>query len=105
MNEKPNIEETVPGRLDELRQSVDARFRAGDERMGRIEVDLAENTTTTNRIDANTAGLLEWFKAFEGAFKLLNGLGKLAKPLSYIGAAMAAIGGAWVAFRNGIGPK
>lgn len=56
MNEKPNMEETVPGRLDELRQSVDARFRAGDERMGRIEVDLAENTATTNRIDANSGG-------------------------------------------------
>lgn len=97
--------ETIPGQLESLSQSVDARFKAGDERMGRIEASLKTNTEATQRIDTNTGVLLEWLQAFEGAFKLLNGLGKLAKPVGIIAGALSAIGGAWLLFKNGGAPR
>lgn len=97
--------ETVPGQLEDLKQSVDARFKAGDERMGRIEASLKTNTEATQRIDTNTGVLLEWLQAFEGAFKLLNGLGKLAKPVGIIAAAASAIVGTWALFKSGGTPR
>lgn len=98
-------DETIPGQLDDFRETVDARFKAGDDRMGRIEADLKTNTAATARIDTNTAVLLEWLQAFEGAFKLLNGLGKLAKPVAVIAGAATAVGGAWLFFKSGGAPR
>jgi hypothetical protein len=93
-------DETTPGQLDEINRRLDN----GDERMKRIEDNLATNTAATKRIEAGMSGLpelLEWSRAFEGAFKVLNGIGKLAKPVTYIAGACAAIAGAWIAFKGG----
>lgn len=89
--------------LDELREAM----RAGDDRMTRIEDnasslrgDLNENTKATQEVADNTAQLVEIFKAFEGAIKVLNWLGKLAKPMAYIVSLCTALMGAWVAWRS-----
>ena len=65
-----------------------------------MQKSLAENTASTKRIEASIADLVGWFTAFEGAYKVLNGIGKLAKPMVYILGVMAAISGAWVAVKG-----
>ena len=62
---------------------------------------LAENTTLTKATADNTQDLVEFFTAFKGAFKVLDYVGKLAKPLGYILAVGTAIAGLWTTFKAG----
>ena len=84
--------------LPAVARTIAARFDDGDERMGRIEgdvaavrADLAQNTRATQSVAASTADLVEFFEAMRGAFKVLNWIGKLAKPLGAITALCAAL--------------
>lgn len=84
--------------LPAVARTIAARFDEGSERMGRIEGDVAavraelqDNTRTTNQLAASTADLVEFFEAMRGAFKVLNWIGKLAKPLGAIAALGAAV--------------
>jgi hypothetical protein len=93
---------TVPGTL-----SIRARLDAGDQRMGRIEGDvaavreeLAENTRATKEVASNTAELVELFQSFKGAIKVLNWFGKLAKPMAYIVGLGTALLGFWTALKG-----
>ena len=93
---------TVPGAL-----GIRARLDAGDQRMGRIEGDvaavreeLAENTRATKEVASNTAELVELFQSFKGAIKVLNWFGKLAKPIAYIVGLGTALLGFWTALKG-----
>ena len=91
------------------------RLDVGDERMSRIESDLvlvgenlAQNTTMTKHAAVmaeataeNTRDLVEFFTAFKGAFRVLEYIGKLAKPLGYIAAVGTAVTGLWATFKGG----
>lgn len=46
-------------------------------------------------IDNNTKGLVVAFNAAQGAFTVLEFLGKLAKPLLWLAGAVALIGTVW----------
>ena len=83
-------------------QALSDRLNAGDERMTRIEGDLAKNTALTQQLAVNTAEIVAFFTAVKGAFKVLDWIGKLAKPIGAIAATVASIAGAWAVFR---GPK
>jgi hypothetical protein len=48
-----------------------------------------------DRIDRNTEGVVAAFQAASGAFLVLETLGKLAKPILYIGAVCVAAGIYW----------
>lgn len=79
---------------------VDDQMLAGDERMTRIEAGLTENTVATQQVADNTKDLVELFQAMKGALKVLNWLGKLAKPMAYIiGLGTAALG-FWTALKG-----
>jgi hypothetical protein len=41
---------------------------------------------------------MEWLRAFQGVFKVLNMVGSVAKPLGYIAAAIGAVASAWYVF-------
>lgn len=84
--------------------SITARLDAGDARMTRIEQDLAENTLATQEVAANTSELVSILNALKGAFKVLEFIGKLAKPIGYIVSLGAAVAGVWVAIKTG-GPR
>lgn len=74
-------------------QDIRRQLGDGAERMARIEDGLAANTAATEAIRVSTAELVEVFRAMQGAFKVLNWLGRLARPMSYIVAlAVAGIG-------------
>lgn len=102
---------TIPDQLD----TIAGQFSAGNDRMKRIEEGqvlhdrrlkrmedgLLENTAATARVEKNTAEMVAFFESVQGAFRLFDMLGKLAKPVGYIAAAVAAIGGAWIAIKGG----
>ena len=66
---------------------------------------LKENTDATNAIKADTAELLEAFRSFKGAMKVLEWIGKAAKPLGYIAGFCASMYAFWTAVKSGVIPK
>jgi hypothetical protein len=60
-----------------------------------------ENTEAIKRIAEDTRGIVEMFSALEGGFKVLSGIGRLAKPIFYIASATGAILGVWAAIKAG----
>lgn len=92
---------TMEQRLNEMETDVLERFQAGSNRMDAIEKKLDENTAATSRVEANTQELVEFFNSVKGAFRVLEALGKLAKPLAYITMFLGACTGVWLAFKNG----
>ena len=79
-------------------QQVNKRFNQGSERMAAIERDLKVATQELHERNQQMAELLEFFTAMKGAFKVLNWVGKVAKPL----AAIVMLGGACVGFWTAI---
>lgn len=75
------------------------------DRVGHLEKGLEENTAATKRIETNTSEIIDMFDSFKGAMRVLEGIGKLAKPLGYIFGVGAAIASIWAAIKTGIGPK
>lgn len=53
-----------------------------------------------DRIETNTQGVVKAFEAAQGAFIVLEWLGKLAKPILFIGACITAISVAWTNFKS-----
>lgn len=70
-------------------------------RLEKLEKGLAENTAATGRIETNTAAIVEAFKSLQGAMNVLQTLGRVARPLSYIGMAGSALVGLFYAVKGG----
>lgn len=86
-------------------QSIRARLATGDETMASLRADLAENTSATIRTESNTAEIVEFFTAMKGAFKVLNWIGALAKPITALVALAAVTWGAFLTIKTGAPPK
>ena len=82
-------------------QQVNKRFNQGSERMAAIERDLKVATQELHERNQQMAELLEFFTAMKGAFKVLNWVGKVAKPLAYIVMLGGACVGFWTAVKAG----
>ena len=112
-------EPTMPRTPEEFNDYVAKELRAGDKRMDEIvktiaaiqieqasaKVLLAENTETIKEIKTDTADMLEVFESWKGAMRVMEMIGKLAKPLGYIAALIASVVGIWAAIKSGISPK
>lgn len=48
-----------------------------------------------DKIETNTAGMVDAFQAAQGAFTVLEWLAKIAKPMLVVGAFLAAIAATW----------
>ncbi|MEG0148807.1 MAG: hypothetical protein RR701_05440 [Comamonas sp.] len=83
------------------RQQINERFDKGSERMATIERDLKEVTQELQERNQQMAELLEFFTAMKGAFKVLNWVGKVAKPLAAIVMLGGACVGFWTAIKGG----
>ena len=81
-------------------QDIRRQLGDGAARMTRIEDGLAENTAATEAIRVSTAELVEVFRAMQGALKVLDWLGRLARPMSYIVALAAAAVGLWSSIKG-----
>lgn len=80
---------------------INERLDKGSERMSAIERDLKavahglhQDRQELQELKQQLAEMLEFFTAMKGAFKVLNWVGKIAKPL----AAIVMLGGACVGF-------
>lgn len=67
-------------------------------RVTNIEQIQVGHLAQSNAIKADTEELLSTFNALKGAWVVLNAIGKLAKPLTFI----AGLFGAWYALKGGV---
>lgn len=77
------------------------KLHAWAARMEMLEKGLADNTAATQRIETNTAAIVEAFESLRGAMNVLQTLGRVARPLSYIGMAASAFVGLFYAVKGG----
>ncbi len=87
------------------RAKVDQRLDDGSATMRKLSAELKANTETTNQVQANTSEVVDLLRSFQGAFRVLNMIGKLAKPLGYIAMAASACLAFWAALKGGMPPK
>ena len=80
---------------------IEARLESGERRMDGLDAAIKENTAITEGIKADTAEIVDFFSSMKGAFHVLNWIGALAKPLSYIAMLASAVGGVFVLFKGG----
>lgn len=86
---------------DEAEFHLLERLHGWAARMDKLERGLAENTAATARVETNTAAIVEAFESLRGAMNVLQGIGKIARPLSYIAMAGSAIVGLFYAVKGG----
>lgn len=89
--------------------NIDAAIQNLNARVAQMEHDLAANAQTTTRntelieqIGRNTQDIVDTFQALAGGFRVLQGVGRLAKPLACIIGLVTAIltaGSAWRGFK------
>lgn len=63
---------------------------------------IAELCEMIKRIEADTAGIVDVFQSLNGAFKVLHCIGKLARPIGWIAAAVTAVVAAWASIKHGV---
>lgn len=86
---------------------TDAFVKSLHARVVQMEQDMASNADATARntdsieqIRRNTQDIVDTFQALAGGFKVLQGLGRLAKPLAYIVGLVTAMITAYSAWRG-----
>jgi hypothetical protein len=91
--------------------TIRQRLDQGELRMGNIESSLqdakaalAENTAVTQRVETNTAGLVELQNDLTSLMRLVRTAARVLRPLGWIAAAMAAFAGLWTAIKTGLHP-
>lgn len=87
------------------RAKVEQRLDDGAATMRTLQEGLQKNTEATERVEGNTSEVVDLLRSFQGAFKVLNMIGKLAKPLGYIVMACSAVLALWHALNGGAPPK
>ena len=86
---------------EEWKEDVEKQLEEGKSRMSAIEKELEKNTALTKKVHENTADLIATFESVKGAFRTLEMLGSLAKPLTYITMFVGAIAGLWYTIKGG----
>ncbi len=89
------------------RDTIDRRLDKGAQRMGRIESDLAamrsrleSNAAIMQKVLDSTAEIVEFFASMRGAMRVLDWIGKLARPVAGIVGLCAALVALWTAIRG-----
>lgn len=109
----------MPRTQDGFNDYVAAELRTADLRMDElvgkvnaIEKDqaaakalLKENTEAINAIKADTADMLATFESWRGAMRVLEAIGKFAKPVGYIVGMFASVAAFYTAIKSGVGTK
>lgn len=77
------------------------RLVDGDQRMNNIEADGAATRKDLHELRGKISDLIEFFDAMRGAFRVLNWIGSLARPVAAIVGLFVALAGAWAVVRGG----
>lgn len=86
------------------RAAVEARLDAGSEKMRALGEDLKANTIATLQVREDTSEVVSLLRSLQGAFRVFNMIGKLAKPLAAIIGLVAAGMGLYYTLKNGAPP-
>ena len=70
--------------------------------LAQLKTDLAANTKLTVEVRDQTKEMVEFYGSMRGAFKVLNMIGKLAKPISAIMVLIVAVVGVWDAVKAAV---
>lgn len=89
----------------EWRATVDRRLDDGSDTMHNLRKDIAANTAMTKGIQEDTSELVDLLRSFKGALKVLDALGRLARPLGYIVALVGGVMGLVAFIKGGVSPK
>jgi len=89
----------APPASSEFEKYVLDQLQRGERRMNEMQAEMNENTKLTKQTHSDTAAIVTAFQAASGAFKVLEFVGKVAKPLLWILGGMFALGYLWSEFR------
>lgn len=64
-------------------------------RVDKLEQHMKTNMAKIDRIERNTKDIVDTFAALSGGFKVLQGIGRFAKPVGYIAAALTGCLAMW----------
>ena len=92
---------TADLRMDELVGKVNAI----EKDQAAAKALLKENTEAINAIKSDTADMLATFESWRGAMRVLEAIGKFAKPVSYIIGMLASAAAFYTALKSGVGTK
>ena len=92
---------TADLRMDELVGKVNAI----EQDQAAAKALLKENTEAINAIKSDTADMLATFESWRGAMRVLEAIGKLAKPVGYIVGMFASVAAFYTALKSGVGTK
>ena len=92
---------TADLRMDELVGKVNAI----EQDQAAAKALLKENTEAINAIKSDTADMLATFESWRGAMRVLEAIGRLARPVSYIVGLVASIAAFYTAVKSGVGTK
>lgn len=89
------------------RDTIDRRLDKGAQRMGRIEGDLAamrtkleSNAESMQKVLDSTTEIVSFFDSMRGAMRVLDWIGKLARPVAGVVGLCAALVALWSAVRG-----
>ena len=92
---------TADQRMDELVGKVNAI----EKDQAAAKALLKENTEAINAIKSDTADMLATFESWRGAMRVLEAIGKFAKPVGYIVGMFASVAAFYTALKSGVGTK
>lgn len=78
-----------------------AEFEAMARRQEASEQAIRDMREDIRQIRSDTSGIVEFFDSATGAFKVLNWIGKAARPLGWIAATCTAVAVAWSKLKGG----
>lgn len=87
-------DERILALIEAVRQHTE-RLANGDVAIKQLSDDLAKNTAATQRIEKSTADIVTFFQSVQGAFRVLEWIGKAARPVASITALGVAFWSAW----------
>lgn len=86
--DSPNIQ-TILEDVEQLKSSVK-----------KLEAGLAKNTALTEQVASNTSDVVDAFRAASGAFKVLEYIGKAARPMFWLISVVAGGTALWTSIKN-----
>ena len=86
--DSPNIQ-TILEDVEQLKSSVK-----------KLEAGLAKNTALTEQVASNTTDVVEAFRAASGAFKVLEYIGKAARPMFWLISVVAGATAFWTTVKS-----
>lgn len=86
-------------------EELQARLALLEAKNEELSQRLDENTQETRLIREDTSKLVLILESWHGAIRVLEGIGRIFRPLGYIALFCSGVAGAVAAIKNGVVPK